>query len=271
MPLLIFKNPRFSQRYLLATCFIHLPMIALLFVRASWVALILCLGLLTVLLLRHGSARLLQPLLQKSFLLCCLLVPTVLIVLPSLAHNIVDRFASISKPSGESASEYRLRELNTMISHAVPSELSTAQMQSFFFGHGDFSWTYWAPQLLGESYDRSAVDLAKETGAVLIHPGFCNLLSLLFDNGILGLISYLSFFFILGRLFFRTHLTCNDPHDRSLLYACFLPIPCILICHFFSYDPITPFFWTIIGLSLSSMLIINAHSSQNTDSMNTRT
>ena len=137
-----------------------------------------------------------------------------------------------------------------MFNKALPGPLTS--MGTFVFGHGDLSWSYWAPTLLREQYDRGAIELMEAGHAVLVHPGFNATLCVFFDNGLAGLVFYLGFWFILIRDYIRHYRHLTRDTDRALLLATLLPVLCVFVCFQFSNDPITPFFWCLIGLSLAA-------------------
>jgi len=174
------------------------------------------------------------------------------IFIPSFSHIIVERFASIAAPNEESGSEYRNRELKVMARTTILGDRYCDNAITFLFGHGDLSWSYWGPFLLGENYDRNVVDQMKKGGGAIVHPGYNIALSALFDNGLVGLTLYSVFWIVYIVSYFKSLKNIIDKDAQVILTATFLPVICILICFQFSFDPITPFFWTLTGLHLAA-------------------
>jgi len=222
------------------------------FVRAAWLSTIVCLVLYFYTMARVGSLKKIVPLIHRSIAVAIVLVILMSILMPSFALNIVDRFASIATPNEESGSEYRNRELAVMYKATVLGDRSCDNIVTFLFGHGDLSWSHWAPKLLKGNYDRNIVEQIQKGGGVLTHPGFNMTLAALFDNGLIGLLFYSLFWvaFIVGYFVSLRH--CNDSFYRTILMATFLPVACVLICFQFSYDPISPFLWALIGVHLAA-------------------
>ncbi len=248
IPLLISKNYILPALYMRLSLAVHAVFLLILFVRAAWLGSMFALGLWIICMIATRRARPVFSFINKLALSGIVGALLLLILVPSFSDTLFDRFNSLTKPKGESASEYRMRELTTMFEKSLPQGIGTKEFRVFAFGHGDFSWSYWAPQLLGENYDRSAVDQAKKTGKILVHAGFSMALTTFFDNGAVGIILMLIFFALLFYIFFKALRKADSEYDRSLLYATFLPVACVLICFQFSYDPITPFFWVLVAL-----------------------
>jgi len=253
LPQVLFRETALLKaRTLFLSLGAHGLFLVILFVRAAWVATIACLGILFLSAVRNGYLPRLMPYIRRSLLMGAGMLLLLLILAPGFADVLVGRFASLSKPSGESASEYRMRELSAMVEKTVQSDL-----QSFLFGHGDFAWTFWAPYLLGENFDRSAIEAMAAGGGYFVHAGFCMMLTVFFDNGILGAVLMSVFIWKLFDLFYRTLRLDRSPETMSLMWMTFLPVVCVLICFQFSFDPITPFFWVQVGLFLSAQHLIH--------------
>jgi len=181
----------------------------------------------------------------------------ILVLSPSFVTTLSERFLSLTKPKEEGASEYRMRELTAMVAKTA----NVRNPETLLLGHGDFSWSYWAPALLGENYDRTAVDKQKKTGKILIHAGFCMPMTILFDNGFIGLALFLLFVCLLLGGYWQT-LTYGTHSDKILTMVTFLPVLTILICFVFSYDPILPFLWVLIGLHLAAVYHVQNSTSE---------
>lgn len=215
--------------------------IVLLLVRAAWVALFVC-GLFYVIQLIYDGKRNSIKKITSAISYSVFFISTLLIcIFPEIGKKILDRFFSLSTPAKESASSYRLLEIEAMIKKLIPTDWSIGEFRTLLFGNGDFSWTFWAPSLLGKHYDQDALANADSSTGFLTHPGFCMTLSNLFDNGIVGFSCYLMFFIFFAKKFLNYR---GDLFVSSLFYATLA----ILICFQFSYDPIMPFFWILIGL-----------------------
>ncbi len=256
LPHAVYRTGVFSDRLVRMTLLLQGTMLIALFVRAAWVATALCLGVW------FASALVISrlgPLLKALNATLCsgiLGLITVSILIPSFAGKLIGRFASLAAPSTESASEFRMRDIQTMMAKLKPESLSNPELMTLLFGHGDFSWSYWAPTLLGENYDRAAIELMQETGIVLTHPGFFMTLAVFFDNGLVG-VSLLTLFFAgLFVSYLRTLAGTRSLENQVMAISTLLPVVCILICFQFSYDPISPFWWVMIGIHAATMLLI---------------
>ena len=95
----------------------------------------------------------------------------------------------------------------------------------------------------------------KSEGKVLVHPGFSMFLSVIFDNGIVGGGMYTLFWILIIRAFLTTFQKSIRRENQVLLLSTFLPVICIFICFQFSYDPISPFWWVMIGIYLATLQI----------------
>ncbi len=254
LPMLAWRSRLLPRRYLWLTLGLHSLLLLILFVRAAWIATLVGLVLWAASAARAANFKPVRNYLNRGLVLMLILIALLPVLAPGFTQTLVGRFSSLSKPMEEGASEYRMRELSAMVSQTMPDRLDLAAMERFLFGHGDFSWSYWAPALLGENYDRSAVEKMQAGHSVLIHPGFCMTLSIFFDNGAAGLFFFLLFVVLLFRNYFQTldRLHGASHEDLVLVIATFLPIICVLTCFQFSYDPISPFLWALVGLHLSS-------------------
>ena len=251
IPLIISHVYILPKWYLKLSLYLNSLMVVILFVRAAWLGVIVSLGVWLLCMLKSRKIRESFVFINKAALVGLTGLLLLLILVPSFSNKLLSRFSSLAKPQAEGASEYRLRELEVMFLKSMPKDLSSRQLRTFLFGHGDFAWSYWAPLLLGENYDRAAVEKAEKSGAVLIHAGFNMALTIFFDNGLVGFIVFLSFFILLGYLFLKVYYYSDSEEDKAVLLSLFLPIVCVLICFQFSYDPITPFFWVLIGLFIA--------------------
>ena len=129
---------------------------------------------------------------------------------------------------------------------ALPTD-SPGSYQTFLIGHGDFTWSYWGPELCGDAYNQDV----KTSTVVLVHPGYCMALTFLFDNGILGLGLIILFFVLMFVRYWRLIQTDISNKSKALLMATILPQIVILICFQFSYDPITPFMWILTAVHIA--------------------
>ena len=150
IPLLISKVYILPRLYLQLSLYLNSVMLLILFVRAAWLGVIISLGVWLLCMLTTKKARVSFVFINKLVLLGITGLILLLILVPSFSNTLLDRFSSLAKPQEEGASEYRLRELETMFIKGIPSDLNTSQLKTFLFGHGDFSWSYWAPLLLGK-------------------------------------------------------------------------------------------------------------------------
>lgn len=257
IPLLVARYHLLPRRYLWATLGLHSLGITTLFVRASWVALVGCGAVWVLSLIKIRSLASAKQYFHKGMIGVALLVGLLVVLSPSFIATLSDRFLSLTKPKNEGASEYRMRELTAMV-------YKTSQVrnpETLLLGHGDFSWSYWAPALLGENYDRTAVEAQAKTGKTLIHAGFCMPMTILFDNGFIGVVLFSIFLCVLTARYWRT-LSIGSKQDKALIMATFLPVLAILICFVFSYDPISPFLWVMIGLHLAAVYHVEQSSKE---------
>jgi hypothetical protein len=252
LPLLVYRRHLLSKQYLQGTLAAHSAMLLILFVRAAWVAVVAGLLIWIISAARTGRLQPLLRLLHRGLLAAVIGLLVLPILAPSFAAKLTGRLASLTQPKEEGASEYRMRELEAMVGKTLPRDASPASLRTFLFGHGDFAWSYWAPRLLGENYDRAAVERMEKGGEILIHAGFCMALTLFFDNGAVGWLLMLLFLLLLFRRFSEAIRRAADREETALLYCTFLPVACILICFQFSFDPITPFWWVMIGIFLAA-------------------
>jgi hypothetical protein len=246
IPLLVFKINIVNRHYLFLTLAINLFMMIIILVRAAWLGFMITAVLTYLSFLISRTEKNARPYLNRAMLISLLAIVSLPILLPSLAGSLFGRFASIGAPSAEGASAYRAMELTHMVQKALPSE-SPQSYLTFIIGHGDFTWSYWGPELAGDAYNQDS----KTSTSVLVHPGYCMLLTYLFDNGIFGVL-LISVFFGAMTIRYCYLLKSNIPKkSKGLLMATFLPQAVILICFQFSYDPITPFMWILTGIHIS--------------------
>jgi hypothetical protein len=255
LPMLVWRSRLLPRRYLWATLAVHGMLLLILFVRAAWIGTLVGLVLWSVSALRLHRLKPVVSYFNRSMVAVLVTAALLPIFMPDFVQTLAGRFASLGDPTKESASEYRIRDLSTMVTQTLPDRLDPQAVERFLFGHGDFSWSYWAPYLLGENYDRSAVELMQAGHGVLVHPGFCMTLSIFFDNGAAGLTFFLIFYAMFFRRYFGAleQLQGGDAEDQVLVVSTFLPIVCVLVCFQFSYDPISPFLWVLIGLHCSAV------------------
>ncbi|MCH2174254.1 MAG: hypothetical protein MK193_00830 [Lentisphaeria bacterium] len=255
LPLIIYNSKIINKKYLFFTLLIQVMMVLGIFVRAAWIAVFVCiLGWLIVAIPKKVSKPLLKYI-NITIIIGIIMAAFLPIASPKFANKLFARFATFTKPQNESASKYRIQEFDVIVKKISPDFSKTDEIQTFFFGHGDFSWTYWAPTILGESYDRTVVELMKSEGKVLVHPGFSMFLSVIFDNGIVGGGMYTLFWILIIRAFLTTFQKSIRRENQVLLLSTFLPVICIFICFQFSYDPISPFWWVMIGIYLATLQI----------------
>ncbi|MCM8530654.1 MAG: hypothetical protein NE330_05780 [Lentisphaeraceae bacterium] len=246
IPLLVFKVDLLNRRYLLFTLGTNAFLMVVIFVRAAWLGFMVTAVLTYISFLLAKSERKLRPYLNKAILAMIAMGIAMPILLPSYTATLAERFTSISKPGKEGASAYRMMELEHMVLKSLPNGNSDS-IQTFVLGHGDFTWSYWGPELAGDAYNQDA----KTSSTVLIHPGYCMLLTFLFDNGISGVFLITLFFGLMLIRFMNLLKSKLSNHDKALLMATFLPQIVILICFQFSYDPITPFMWILTGVHIA--------------------
>jgi len=257
IPLLVAKYHLLPRRYLWATLGLHALGVTTLFVRAAWVALVGCVVIWILSLIKIRSLASAKQYFHKGMVCGVLLIGLLVVLTPGFFATLSDRFLSLTKPKNEGASEYRMRELTAMV-------YKTSQVrnpETVLLGHGDFSWSYWAPALLGENYDRSAVEAQAKTGKTLIHAGFCMPLTILFDNGFIGVTLFGLFLCTISISYWKT-LSIGSKHDKALIMATFLPVLAIQICFVFSYDPISPFLWVMLGLHLAAVYHVEQSSKE---------
>ncbi|MCH2208125.1 MAG: hypothetical protein MK132_19945 [Lentisphaerales bacterium] len=246
IPLIIFKTNIVNRKYLYFTLMTNAFMMIFILVRAAWLGFLFT-GVFTYISLLLSKTEIkARPYMNKAILVSLTCMIALPILMPSLSVSLFGRLTSIAKPKGEGASAYRMMELEHMVQKALP----TADPQSvltFLIGHGDFTWSYWGPELAGDAYNQDS----KTSTTVLVHPGYCMLLTYLFDNGIVGALLISLFFLIMSIRYYRLLQTDISEESKSLLMASYLPQIVILICFQFSYDPITPFMWILTGVHIA--------------------
>ena len=199
-----------------------------------------------VALVRTGSFQRLKKLINITVVCGFLFISGISILAPNVAKGLYARVASITKTKTESSAQYRNLELDAQKKHSLMHDSTLG----YLFGHGDFTWSYWALDQLGEHYGQDAIANAKK-GNVLVHAGFYMSVTLLHDNGIVGFILYAAFFLWFVYFYWRRCGQLQDFDHRMLMSASFLPIVVMLGCFQLSYDPITPFLWVLMGLHLA--------------------
>ena len=246
-PLLILKVHVLSRRYMILTLMSNGFMLVLLFVRAAWLGAMVTLALGAISFMYCRCTQKAEGYLNKVLIGIVTGVIVLPILFPAYTTTLSSRFTSIAKPGKESASAYRIMELDFMYKKSLPKMGDTSSYQTFFFGHGDFTWSYWGPELCGDAYNQDA----KTSDAVLIHPGYCMVLTYFFDNGFLGILFIGIFFIGMGVRYITLLQSKISERRKALLMATFLPQIVILICFQFSYDPITPFMWILTALHIA--------------------
>ena len=254
LPLLLLRVPLQSRAWLWFHLACNGSMLMLLFVRAAWLGSIVAGGLLALCLLRLRKIETTFPYMKTAAAGVVGLAILLPIAAPQFVHELTERFASMAKPEEEGASAYRMQDLSAMWAEAKPNGRPfDKEMVITLFGHGDMTWSYWAPFLIGNKYDTTALRLLRNFGYVKPHPGFCMALTYFFDNGAVGIgLAGLFFLILFGKVVVRCHLH-QKPDDAGLLLATALPVLVLIVCFQFSYDPITPFFWVLIGLSAAAL------------------
>lgn len=242
----------FSRRYLWITFLIQSALILLAMVRASWIALLIALFLYVIAMAKTRHIEKIRNYFNVTVLTCLFGIMSLVILAPNAVAKIGDRIASLATPTEESASEYRMRELKQMVIHAWPFYGSRLDTSLLLFGHGDLSWSYWGPYLLGDAYDQDADKHASSSG-VLVHPGFSMPLTIWHDNGVVGLLLNFIFYTSLIVFFYQSLKRTRNEIAQVFLMSTFFPIIVLLVCFIFSYDPISPFFFVQIGFFLSTL------------------
>jgi len=252
--LLVFKVHVLSRRVMLGILGLCGLMLLMLFVRAAWLAAIVASGYGFVCLWRAKRLKILVPYIKIGMVSSLFGITILVLAAPEFIASFTNRIESLANPQEEGASAYRMQDLEAMAGMLAFQPPASQGLMPFFFGRGDMSWSYWAPHLIGHTYDSNALDMLRNYGIVLIHPGFCMALAITFDNGIIGLFLILLFFTMLLWKTFRLIERHRD-NDRmvGLLLANSLSVLCIFICFQFSYDPISPFFWVMIGLWVATI------------------
>lgn len=253
LPLLVLRSRIMERKWLLVHLSINGTMLLLLFVRAAWLGSVVACAFFTLCLFRSKRFELTFPYMKAmagGLIALILILP---IAAPSFIEDISERFASMANPEEEGASAYRMQDLGAMMAEISPAGPADTRLVKLLFGHGDMTWSYWAPFKLGGLYDTNALNALRNHGIVMVHPGFCMVISYLFDNGLAGMLCALTFYIMLfGRVFVLIHRHVSDD-DASLLLATALPVLLLLVCFQFSYDPISPFYWVLIGLALAAI------------------
>ena len=246
IPLVVFKIKVIEKRYLIFTFMMNAFLMVVIFVRAAWLGFMVTAVITYASFVISRSESKVRPYLNKAFLGFIFGAFSLPILLPSYTATLAERFTSIAKPGKEGASAYRMMELEHMVEKSLPNNGSES-VQTFILGHGDFTWSYWGPELAGDAYNQDA----KTSDTVLIHPGYCMMLTFLFDNGLSGVFLISLFFMIMMVRYWNLMKSDLDQHDKGLLMATLLPQIVILICFQFSYDPITPFMWILTGIHIA--------------------
>ena len=246
IPMIIFKIDVVKRRYLLFTLGMNTVMMLVLFVRAAWLGFIVTVGLALISFAYSKTSKKALVYINKAMLIMLLSAIVVPLLFPSFTGMMLGRFTSIASPGKEEASAYRAMELNAMVAECFPNEKKDS-IQRFLIGHGDFTWSYWAPKLCGDAYNQDA----KTSKEILIHPGYCMMLTFLFDNGIIGACLIAAFFLFMLLRYLKLLQSKLSERDKAILMLTLLPQCVILVCFQFSYDPITPFMWILVSIHIA--------------------
>ncbi|HLX65319.1 MAG TPA: hypothetical protein VKX17_28880 [Planctomycetota bacterium] len=252
VPLIVARVNFVGRGYLWMSLTLHGVLLLLSVVRAGWVALLVTLVLYALLVLMTRRFKSLMPYLNGALVVCAFAAAGMAMAAPAAAGKLIARVASVSDPKADSASEYRLRDIEAQADLALHPRYATGGPMTTAFGYGDFSWSYWVREVVSaEDYDQTA--RTRGRNVVLINAGFNMPLAIQFDNGLAGLILHAAFFLALALNFLRALRRSTDPVLQALLLATFLPIVAILICYQFSYDPLFLTLWVLIGLHLAAV------------------
>ena len=260
IPLIVFKINIVNRQYLFFTLFTNIFLMVIILVRAAWLGFMVTAILTYMSFLLSNTETKARKYLNKAILLGITGMIALPVFMPSLATSLFDRFVSIGKPKAEGASAYRMMELNHMVKKSMPDE-NPQSILTLIVGHGDFTWSYWGPELAGDAYNQDS----KTSANVLIHPGYCMLLTYLFDNGVFGALLIVLFFLLMSVRYYFLLKANLSQQDKGLLMATFLPQIVILICFQFSYDPITPFMWILTGIHISWAGLCKSNDTKNGD------
>ena len=243
---LTMKKTFMNRTYLLLTLGAHAFFLLILMVRAAWLATGAACGIFLIGLIRMGFFEHIKRYLNIAVLVGGLGITSLFVLAPATAIKFFGRFASIVNTKSESSASYRSMELKYQKQHATMHDGITG----YALGHGDFSWSYYAPIICGNEYDQDAAKNAKN-GKVLIHAGFYMLITITHDNGFLGLGLFLTFLLTLVVNYLKTTDFLVDNDHKLLVHASFLNIVEMLFCFQITYDPITPFLYVMIGIHLA--------------------
>ena len=246
IPMIIFKINIVKRKYLVFTLGMNVFLMLILFVRAAWLGFLVALALAFISFLYSRTSTKAMTYINKAFMICALTAVVVPLIFPSFAGMILGRFTSIAKPTSEGASAYRAMELTAMVTECLPNQKKDS-IQHFLIGHGDFTWSYWAPKLCGDAYNQDA----KTSKVVMTHPGYCMILTFLFDNGIIGASLIIAFFGFIFIRYLRLLQSNISESDKAILMLTLLPQCVVLVCFQFSYDPITPFMWIFVAIHIA--------------------
>ena len=244
--LLTMKRTLLPRLYLTATLAAHAFFLLILMVRAAWLAAGAACFLFFIALLRMGYFKHIKLYINIAALTGLLGVTSLFALAPKTATKFFGRFTSIVNTKSESSASYRTMELNHQKSHVTQHDSITG----YALGHGDFSWSYYAPIICGNDYDQDAAKNAKN-GQVLIHSGFYMMVTIAHDNGFLGLTIFLLFLLYLFINYWKTTNDLKDNDHKLLVHASFISIVEMLFCFQITYDPITPFLYVMMGLHLA--------------------
>ncbi len=256
IPLLVAKVKFVSRPYLVTTLLTHSFFLVLIVVRGAWIAAIVFVALYVMLMVVTRRYHSVMPYLNGVLAVAVLAVMGLAMAAPSVTERIVGRFASLSNPTSESGSAYRIMELGYQFDMVKnPAQLTGTPMTAVL-GYGEFSWSYWAPYVIPEDdFDQTAKTLGKNE--VIVNAGFNMPLTVQFDNGLLGFGLYGVFFLVVSANFLTTLRRTHDPTRQTLLSATFLPVVAILVCYLFSYDPLFLTLWILLGIHLAAAYHVN--------------
>lgn len=241
LPLIVGKVHVLPKKWLYFSAAIHGFMILVVMVRAAWVAFVFGSMVWTFSLLCSGRAPVVRAIAKKILISGAGLLVALSIAAPSALAILTDRFTSIFEPSTESASQYRIMEVEAMNRRMF--ELGAGDTRLMLLGNGEFSFTFWGPVLMGDAYNQDLKELGGDASK-LVHPGTNMIMAIIFDNGFIGLGLMVTFWLALAWRYVQYH---THPEIGPIAQATFLPFVAILTCFVFSYDPIFPSLWVFIA------------------------
>lgn len=241
----------FSLPILYFSIGLHILLLLFSYVRAAWVAVALSCVFYMIALVITFQLKTLARVIVSFITIILLTTSFAVIAFPDHTEKLIERVSSLSDPTKESGSAYRINQLYAMVKHAWPVYGDRIDMSVMLFGNGEFTWSFWAPILIGaKDYDQELQNHVAEHG-VLVHPGFFMPLTIWHDNGLVGVFFALLLFGSLFVIYFTALSRTHNQITQVLLNSTFLPFFVTTVCFCFSYDPISPFYWAYIALFLS--------------------